>query len=110
MQCQYIWVSDYGFLDYDTVYLLVDTSVSEEHAAPFFKAELSRMNMLSECYMKQVTILGQGREDWVQSRPIRRYYRKMALSFSVVYVQTDHYFEKTGSFPSTAEFLQSSVQ
>jgi len=30
---------------------------------------------------------------------------KIALSFSMVYIQTDHYFEKTGSFPSTAKYL-----
>jgi len=50
----------------------VDTNVSEEHAAPFFKAELSRINMLLECYMKQVTLLGKGREDGAQSRSVGR--------------------------------------
>jgi hypothetical protein len=81
----------------------VDTNFSEEHATPFFKAELGRMNMLSECYMK-----GQRREARAQPRPIGRVYKelyKMALSFLVVYLQTDHYFEKTGNFPSTAKFL-----
>jgi len=50
----------------------VDTKVSEEHATPFFKAELSRINMLLGCYMKQVTLLGKEREDEAQSRSVGR--------------------------------------
>jgi hypothetical protein len=54
-------------------------------AVPLFKAELSRMIKLSGCYVKQITLLGQGREDWAQSRPIGRVHKVLQKNGPVIF-------------------------
>jgi hypothetical protein len=99
----------------------MDTIVSEEHAAPFFKAEVSRMKMLSGCYMKAShTHGGWGGEDGDQSKPIGRVYKELWKNCFFIFSGIHKNWslsKKCGSFtaiecvyfPSTAKFLSSNV-